>query len=215
MLKEVARLLKNYLLLARFKSNWRKHNTHNNTHANMIFPVDKVKIGKGTYGPLNIHSFGHPEEQLKIGNYCSIAHNVIFCLSGEHDLKKISTYPFHQISNKHRIVDVNCKGKIIVEDDVWLGMNCTVLSGVHIGQGAVIGAGSVIARDIPPYSIVINGKVAKYRFGNDIIEELVKIDYQKIQLSNIEILNFLNTNVDNLSLEEIRKYVNIVRKDGN
>ena len=67
-------------------------------------------------------------------------------------------------------------------------MNTIILSGVHIGQGAVIGAGSVVSQDVPPYSVVVGnpGKVIKKRFENDIIDKLLQVDYSKMDKSFIE-----------------------------
>ena len=56
------------------------------------------------------------------------------------------------------------------------------MSGVHIGQGAVVAAGAVVTHDVPPYAIVggVPAKVIKYRFGPEMIEELLKVDYSKL-----------------------------------
>ena len=80
------------------------------------------------------------------------------------------------------------KGDIIVEDDVWIGCRVTVLSGVHIGQGAVVAAGALVTKDVPPYAIVggVPAKVIKYRFEPEMIEELLKIDYSRVDRSMIQ-----------------------------
>lgn len=74
------------------------------------------------------------------------------------------------------------KGDIIINDDVWIGCNAIILSGVNIGQGAVVAAGAVVTNDIPPYAIVggVPAKVIKYRFETAIIDELLKVDYSKL-----------------------------------
>lgn len=74
------------------------------------------------------------------------------------------------------------KGDIIVDDDVWIGERATIMSGVHIGQGAVIAAGSVVTHDIPPYAVVggVPAKIIKYRFSKEIIDGLLKVDYSKL-----------------------------------
>lgn len=73
-----------------------------------------------------------------------------------------------------------------MEDDVWIGSNVIILSGVRIGQGAVIGAGSIVSSDIPPYSIYCNGKVRKFRFDKEICDKLRKIDYSIVLLQEIK-----------------------------
>ena len=74
------------------------------------------------------------------------------------------------------------KGDIIVADDVWIGYRATILSGVHIGQGAVIAAGAVVTKDVPPYAIVggVPARVIKYRFPEEMVGELMRIDYSKL-----------------------------------
>ncbi|NLK24601.1 MAG: CatB-related O-acetyltransferase [Clostridiales bacterium] len=79
-------------------------------------------------------------------------------------------------------IDAISKGDIIVRDDVWIGQRAIILSNVNIGQGAVIAAGSVVTKDVPPYAIVggVPAKVIKYRFSPEMIKELLKIDYSKL-----------------------------------
>ena len=167
--------------LARFSVVWRHNNTHNLTSVNSIFPIHKVKIGRYTYGELNVHYFGTNNEGLEIGDFCSIADNVHFILGGNHQMDTISTYPFyeHTFHDTNIIEDdthyMSSKGKIIVDSDVWFGHGVIVLSGSHIGQGAVIGAGSVVAQDIPPYAIFCKNKVIKFRFDEIIRNELQSI----------------------------------------
>ena len=74
--------------------------------------------------------------------------------------------------------DVN----IVIDDDVWIGYGATIMSGVHIGQGAVVAAGAVVTKNVPPYAIVggVPAKLIKYRFSSNMIEELLKIDYSKL-----------------------------------
>ncbi len=89
-------------------------------------------------------------------------------------------------------MEAKSKGSIIIEDDVWLGYGCMILSGVKISKGSVIGSGAVVAKDIPPYSIVVGnpGQVIKKRFSDDKITELLKID----------LLEYFDKNKNNLDL---------------
>lgn len=107
---------------------------------------------------------------------------------GEHRLDCISTYPF-QAKVLKKEAETQAKGDIIVNDDVWIGDSALILSGVEIGQGAVIAAGAVVTEDVPPYAVVggVPARVIKYRFTDDVIKELVKIDYAKVDRKFIEL----------------------------
>jgi acetyltransferase-like isoleucine patch superfamily enzyme len=189
--------------IANFKRKWRKANPHNYTSVGNHFPINKVSVGVGTYGKLNVKTYGNENECLKIGLYCSIAADVKFLLGGEHSYKSISTYPFEKFfCNKKE--NTITKGPIIIDDDVWIGENSIILSGVKIGQGAVIGAGSIVAKDIPPYGIYINGKVSKFRFSEAIIEKLVQIDFSKLKEEKIiKNINKLYESIDDKNIDII------------
>lgn len=184
---------------------WRKLNKHNFTTVEGLFPLEKVSVGKGTYGPLNVLGFSNKDEGLEIGNWCSIASNVVFVLGGEHNYKKFSNYPFE----RHLFgMDTITKGKITVQDDVWIGYGAVILSGVTIGKGSIIAAGSIISKDVMPYSIVSNNRIIKYRFSNEIIDKLMKIDFQKLdhrKITAYELADITSENVDEI-LENICKY---------
>lgn len=160
---------------------WRAHNPHNTTNLLSETPLECVHVGKGTYGGLNVLNFDGTT-QLRIGNYCSIGPEVLFVPSADHYTDRISTFPFHAKCISTDALEGIGKGDIIVEDDVWIGCRVTVLSGVHIGQGAVVAAGSVVNKDVPPYAIVggVPARVIKYRFEPEMIEELLKIDYSRL-----------------------------------
>ena len=183
--KELLEDLKEYITLTAFRKEWRKRNTHNGTYAVNKFPINKVRVGLGTYGGVKVLAYDNEKESLIIGNYVSIAGDVTFLLGGEHNYKLVSTFPFlTHIFMKRNLGSTPTKGPIRVEDDVWIGYGVLILSGVSIGKGAVIGAGSVVTKDVPPYSIFAGDKVVKYRFQKDIIERLEKIDLGKAVLLN-------------------------------
>jgi acetyltransferase-like isoleucine patch superfamily enzyme len=113
-----------------------------------------------------------------IGAFCSIASNVII-QSYDHNFHRptsyfISTLFFNEHSN-----DTISKGDIIIEDDVWIGSNSVILGGVKIGRGTVIGAGSIVTKNIPPYSIVVGNpaRVIKQRFNIKQIEKLEELKW--------------------------------------
>lgn len=73
-------------------------------------------------------------------------------------------------------IDVLSKGAIEIGHDVWIGTNAIILSGVTIGTGAIVGAGSLVAKDVPPYAIVAGNpaKVLRFRFSDELIAKLLQ-----------------------------------------
>ena len=163
---------------------WRKRNKHNFTKLRFYCDIDLISVGNGTYGDLYAESFGVDGAGLKIGHYCSIGQNVRFIMDGEHNYKHPSTYPF-KVRYLNYDVEALCKGPITVEDDVWIGERAIILSGVTIGQGAVIGAGSVVTKDVPPYAVYAGDKVVKYRFSEDQIAKMIKLDYSSLSVEEV------------------------------
>ena len=161
-----------------FRRKWRKQNRHNLTTAKNCFNARWVTVGNGTYGELDVRHFGTPAERVVIGNYCSIGPECVFMTGGEHRYDGVSTYPFRVklgLCDNESIT----RGPIVLEDDVWLGFRCTVMSGVTIGRGAVVAAGAVVTKDVPPYAIVggVPAKVIKYRFPETVIAEVNKLNF--------------------------------------
>lgn len=187
----------------KFRKEWRKRNNHNFTIAANPFPAEKVIIGNYTYGVLNIKTYGGENEHLQIGHFVSIGNDSKFILGGNHPSDTLSTYPFGQkIYNKPTLSF--SKGPIVIEDDVWVGENVIILSGVTVGQGAIIGTGSVVTKNVEPYSLVVGSPAVfkKYRFANEIITELLKIDFGKLTPAIIEeSIDFLShKKIDDVSL---------------
>lgn len=176
-IKEILRLFK----IGRRKRKWHRIHPNSDTIPMNEFDFNHVEVGLGTYGELNVVDFGG-SNKLIIKNYVSIGQNVSFILNGEHYINHISTYPFKVKTLKNTDSESFGKGDIIVDDDVWIGFRSTILSGVHIGQGVIIAAGSVVAKDVPPYAVVagVPAKAIKYRFSEDIIKELLNVDYSKL-----------------------------------
>lgn len=187
-----------------FKKEWQKKNSNNWTYPANIFDSDLVEVGRCTYGRIDIRS--DTKNMLKIGNFCSIADKVTFMLGLDHPANLISTYPFKNYFFNG--ISAISKGDIILDDDVWIGYNVTILSGVHIGQGAIVAAGAVVTKDVPPYAIVggVPAKVIKYRFSSDVVEQLMQLDYGKLTDELIhEHEKELYTPIDQKSPEEIEQ----------
>lgn len=158
-----------------FRQKWFKLNSHNFTNPKSIFPLNSVVVGNNSYGDLNIESYGNPNEKLIIGNFVSIGKNVTFILGGNHQISTITNYPlFSSFIERSPIKDALTKGPITIEDEVWIGFGVIILSGIKIGKGALIAAGAIVTKDIPPYAIAGGNpaRIIKYRFTDEIIESL-------------------------------------------
>lgn len=162
-----------------FAKEWRKRNQHNYSRiGTRFFPLDVVKVGKGSYGDITVQSlYVTPDEKLTIGNYVSIAPEVQFLLGVNHQTETATTYPFYSMLIERSSIDALSNGQIIIEDEVWIGTGAKILSGVRIGKGAIIAAGSIVTKNVDPYAIVggCPAKLIKYRFSEDIINILKPI----------------------------------------
>jgi len=140
----------------------------------------QFSIGKGTYGYPEIVSW-NSDRKLTIGAYCSIAPGVKIFLGGDHRIDWTTTYPFSELwpSAKHFTGHPISKGDVVIGNDVWLGYEALILSGVKIGDGAVIGARAVVARDVPPYAIVAGNpsRIIRMRFDEDTIRRLLAVQW--------------------------------------
>lgn len=124
-------------------------------------------------------------DKLIIGKFCSIACNAKFIFnSANHTLKSLSTYPFpifpDEWDNTMEITEAwDNKGDIVIGNDVWIGYEAVIMSGVHIGDGAIIGTRALITKDVPPYAIVggMPAKIIRKRFDDSVIEALLKIKW--------------------------------------
>ncbi len=193
-----------------YKNMWRKLNPHNKTNLVNESGMENVSVGNYSYGNINVYQGGAFDTKLIIGNCCSIGMNVDFLLAMEHSYKNISTFPFKkQLLNYPP--EALSKGDIVVKDDVWIGINSIILSGVTINQGAIVAAGSVVTKDVPPYAIVGGNpaKIIKYRFNPDIIEKLKQLDYSKLTSDKIEQLEKeLYTEVTGENIDKLLEVIN-------
>lgn len=137
-----------------------------------------VKIGDYSY--LGDHNSICNTE---IGAFCSIAS---FCSigGGDHDYSRVSTSPIFEIGKNVFGISFGSLPKaqqkqVLIGNDVWIGEKVFIKPGISIGNGAVIGAHSVVTKDVPPYAIVagVPARIIKYRFSNDVIEKLEQIKW--------------------------------------
>lgn len=123
-------------------------------------------------------------DRLKIGKFCSIARGAKFLFtSGNHSLRSLSTYTFPiffeewGLDAKDICSAWDNKGDIVIGNDVWIGYEALILSGVTVGDGAIIGSRAVVTKDVPPYTIVggVPAKPIRRRFDGAVIERLEKL----------------------------------------
>lgn len=135
------------------------------------------EIGAYTYGVPTVH---FRRSRLIVGSYTSIAPAVEIFLGGNHEAAWVTTSPF---GKDH----VFSKGDVVIGSDVWIGRGVTILSGVRIGHGAVVGARAVLARDVPPYSVVAGNpaRLVRWRFPPDVIRELLELRWWDLPRSRV------------------------------
>lgn len=160
------------------KAAWSIKNPNNKTYPASIFPIDLVNVGENSYGPITVYTYGAEGEGLQIGKYCSIAKEVKFILGGNHKTDCLMTFPVKNKFGKERVNESLTKGKIVLEDDVWIGVGSTILSGVRLGQGCIVAAGSVVTKSFPPYAIVGGNpaRIIKMRFEDPVLKALVGVN---------------------------------------
>lgn len=146
------------------------------------FVSDPVQFEKNNV----LYQYPVNNDKLIIGKFCSIACGAKFLFtSANHTLKSLSTYPFPIFFEEWNLDKKNItsawdnKGDIVIGNDVWIGYEAVILSGVRIGDGAIVGARSVVTKDIPPYTIVggVPAKTIKKRFDDDVITKLRQLQW--------------------------------------
>ena len=161
------------------------------------------------------HHYGFIGDKLIIGKFCQIGADVEFVMNGaNHQMSAVSTFPFYTMEGWEQSPpvekDMHWKGDTVVGNDVWIGQNATILPGVHIGDGAIIGASSVVAKDVEPYTIVAGNpaKPIRKRFGDELIELLEKLRWWDRPIEEINDLIPLLTCSDLGKVkEELRKLI--------
>lgn len=173
--------------------------------------LSSYDIGRYSWGHLTVSSRG-ADTSLRVGQFCSFAYGTHIVLGGEHRADFVSTYrfpayaPFNQTHGHLADATSGSKGAVSVGNDVWLGHQSLILSGVRIGDGAIVGAGSVVRHDIPPYAIVAGNpaRVAGFRFTPKQIEALLRIAWWNWPVERI------NKHLDLLMADDIAEFIAVV-----
>lgn len=168
----------------------------------------QYKIGNNCYGVPMIKQ-SHKDATLSIGSYCSFASNVQIFLGGGHRTDWVTTYPFpaFHLSASHIQNYSTSKGNVAIGNDVWLCANCIILSGITIGDGAVIANGAIVTKDVPAYAIVGGNpaKLIRWRFDETTRNELLASAWWN--WPEQEILHV----VDKLCSENIQDFLNYAK----
>ena len=160
----------------------------------------QLSVGDYSYGtPTLFYEAGDPQARLTIGRFCSFAGDVKIFIGrhGRHHYDFLSTYPLAMIFGAPARIDpsVTCQSELAVSigSDVWIANGSTITAGVTIGHGAVVGACSLVTKDVAPYTIVggVPARPLKLRFAPEQIERLLKIQWwdwpEAKLLSNIDL----------------------------
>ena len=141
------------------------------------------------------HLYEWNGDKLVIGKFCQIAAGVEFVMNGaNHQMNAVSTFPFYTLEGWEMsppcVADMQLRGDTVIGNDVWIGQNAVILPGVHIGDGAIIGANSVVGRNIEPYTVVAGNpaRQIRKRFDDDFIELLEKFKWWDKSIEEINSL---------------------------
>lgn len=155
------------------------------------------------------HFYPWSRDKLIIGKFCQIAAGVEFVMNdANHQMNAVSTFPFYTLEGWEMPppapTDMPFKGDTVIGNDVWIGQNSVILPGVHIGDGAIIGANSIVGTDVAPYSIVIGNpaRELRKRFDDDLIDLLLRFRWWDKSTDEINAIIPLLTCSD---LEKVRE----------
>lgn len=138
------------------------------------------------------HHYDFYGDKLIIGKFCQIAAGVNFVMNGaNHQMNAVSTFPFYIFEGWKQDVpplsEMPIKGDTVVGNDVWIGQNTTILPGIHIGDGAIIGMNSVVGSNVPPYTIVAGNPagIIRKRFDDELIQLMLKFQWWNMSTDEI------------------------------
>ena len=157
------------------------------------------------------HFYPWSRDKLIIGKFCQIASGVEFVMNdANHQMNAVSTFPFYTLEGWEMeppaALDIPFKGNTVIGNDVWIGQNAVILPGVHVGDGAIIGANSVVGSDVAPYNIVIGNpaKVLRKRFDDELIGLLLQFKWWD---KSVEEINNLIPILTYSDLQKVREEI--------
>ena len=161
------------------------------------------------------HFYPWSRDKLIIGKFCQIAAGVEFVMNdANHQMNAVSTFPFYTLEGWEMeppaTSDMPFKGDTVIGSDVWIGQNAVILPGVHIGDGAIIGANCVVGSDIDPYTIVVGNpaKALRKRFDDELVDLMLRFKWWDKSIEEINALIPILTSSDlDTVKKEIMKWV--------
>ena len=157
------------------------------------------------------HLYEWNGDRLIIGKFCQIAAGVEFVMNGaNHQMNAVTTFPFYTLQGWNMktpaLSDLPLKGDTVIGNDVWIGQNATIMPGVHIGDGAIIGANSIVTGEVQPYTIVAGNpaRLIRKRFDDEMIDLLERFAWWDKPIDEINALIPILTSSD---LEKVRKEI--------
>ena len=173
----------------------------------------KYNMGKRSY-IAESSKITHPD--TTVGKFCSIGGDVLIGL-GKKELNMLSTHPFQWCEHDERLWGdlYTPKDKVVkslpsvpckIGNDVWIGTRVTIMGGINVGDGAVIGAGAIVTKDVPPYAVVagVHARVIKYRFSQEIIDKLLELKWW----------NYPEDFIVNLPFNNIAECISLLENNG-
>jgi hypothetical protein len=138
----------------------------------------RVVYGPGSYGIPRIYHFNYDDARLIVGNYSSVGGT--YMLGGQHPVDQVTTYPLRinlQMEGAGLDGNPTPRGDTVVGSDVWTGYGSWMLSGVKIGDGAIVAGGALVTKDVPAYAVVGGNpaRIIKYRHTEEQREALLQI----------------------------------------
>ena len=159
------------------------------------------------------HLYEWNGDRLIIGKFCQIAAGVEFVMNGaNHQMNAVTTFPFYTLQGWNMkapaLSDLPLKGDTVIGNDVWIGQNATIMPGVHIGDGAIIGANSIVTGEVQPYTIVAGNpaRLIRKRFDDEMIDLLERFAWWDKPIDEINALIPILTSSD---LEKVRKEIKL------
>lgn len=167
-------------------------NTKSTIYTKVLLQNESYVIGDYTYGLPRV-LYNNDKTNLYIGKFCSLAQGITIFLGGNHRSDWISTYPFSEIKDFH-ILSKNIdghpstNGNVVIENDVWIGRDTMIMSGVKISNGAIIAARSIVTKNVGPYEIWGGNpaKLIRKRFDEETIDYLLDLSWWNWEIDKIK-----------------------------